>query len=73
MDYSYLAFLFILTLKEFYFNIFIYLIIFLILFAIVYYIYCWYNGIEIIEEGFSDLIIESSDKNNIFNFKNEKN
>ena len=72
MDYSYLAFLFILTLKEFYFNIFIYLIIFLILFAIVYYIYCWYNGIEIIEEGFSDLIIESSDKNNIFNFKNEK-
>jgi SpoVK/Ycf46/Vps4 family AAA+-type ATPase len=73
MDYSYLAFLFILTLKEFYFNIFIYLIIFLILFAIVYYIYCWYNGIEIIEEGFSDLIIESSDKNNIFDYNKKFN
>ena len=73
MDYLYIAFVFILTLKELYFNIFIYLIIFLILFTIIYYIYCWYNGIEIIEESFSDLIIDSTDKNNIFNYQKKLN
>jgi hypothetical protein len=73
MDYLYIGFVFLLTLKELYFNIFIYLVIFLILFAIVYYIYCWYNGIEIIEEAFySDLIVEN-DKNNIFNYEKKLN
>jgi SpoVK/Ycf46/Vps4 family AAA+-type ATPase len=74
MDNLYIAFIFLLTLKELYFNIFIYLVIFLILFTIIYYIYCWYNGIEIKDEFFnSDLIIESSDKNNIFNYPKKLN
>ena len=74
MDNLYIAFIFLLTLKELYFNIFIYLVIFLILFTIIYYIYCWYNGIEIKEEFFtSDLIIDSSDKNNIFNYPKKLN
>lgn len=73
MDYLYIAFVFLFTLKEINYNIFIYLVILLILFAIVYFIYCWYNGIEIIEEAFySDLIVEN-DKNNIFNHQKKLN
>ena len=74
MDYLYIAFIFILTLKELYYNIFIYLVIFLILFTIIYYIYCWYNGIEIKDEFItSDLIIDPTDKNNIFNYQKKLN
>ncbi len=67
MDNLYIAFLFLLTLKELYFNIFIYLLIFLILITVIYYIYCWYNGIEIMEEPFSELIIENDKNNNKLN------
>ncbi len=67
MDYLYIGFVLLLTLKELYFNIFIYLLIFLILITVIYYIYCWYNGIEIMEEPFSELIIENDKNNNKLN------
>jgi SpoVK/Ycf46/Vps4 family AAA+-type ATPase len=73
MDYLYIAFVFILALKEIYFDIFLYLIIFLVMIAVVYYIYCWYNSIEINYEPFySDLIIEKKN-NNIFNYEKKLN
>jgi AAA+ superfamily predicted ATPase len=74
MDYLYIGFVILLTLKEINFNIFIYVLIFFILLLVIFIIYCWYNGIEILDyELFNtDLIIDSSNKNNIFNPKNEK-
>jgi len=69
MDYLYLAFIFILTLKEIFYDIYIYFVIFLIIISVLYYIYCWYNGIEIIDESFyTDLVIEKK-SNNIFNYE----
>ena len=68
MNYPYLVVMFILTLKELYFDIFLYLVIFFILFAVVYYLYCWYYNIDIYDELlFTDLIMENDiDKFNFF-------
>jgi SpoVK/Ycf46/Vps4 family AAA+-type ATPase len=67
MNYPYLVAIFILTLKELYFDIFLYFIIFFILFVVVFYLYCWYYNIEIYDEFlFTDLIIEND--NNKLNF-----
>ena len=73
MDYLYIAFVFLFTLKEINFNIFIYVLIFFILLLVIYIIYCWYNGIDVIDyELFNtDLIIDSSDKNKIINYENK--
>jgi SpoVK/Ycf46/Vps4 family AAA+-type ATPase len=67
MNYPYLVAIFILTLKELYFDIFLYLVIFFILFAVVFYLYYWYYDIDIYDELLlTDLIIEND--NNKFNF-----
>jgi SpoVK/Ycf46/Vps4 family AAA+-type ATPase len=60
--------MFILALKELYFDIFLYLVIFFILFAVVFYISCWYFDIDVDDELlFTDIIMEND--NNKFNFK----
>ena len=68
MNYLYLVVMFILALKELYFDIFLYLVIFFILFAVVFYISCWYFDIDVDDELlFTDIIMEND--NNKFNFK----
>lgn len=70
MNYQYLIVMFILAIKELYFEIFLYLVIFFILFAVVFYLSCWYYDIEISDELlFGDLIMEN--ENNKFNFNNK--
>jgi SpoVK/Ycf46/Vps4 family AAA+-type ATPase len=59
--------MFILALKELYFDIFLYLVIFFILFAVVFYISCWYFDIDFDDELlFADLLMEND--YNKFNF-----
>jgi len=75
MDYLYIGFVFLYILKEINFNIFIYVLIFFILLLVIYIIYCWYNGINFIDYEFfnTELIIDSSNKNNIFDHNKKLN
>jgi len=50
MNYSYLAVIFILALKELYYDIFLYLVIFFVAFVVVFYISCWYYDIDLYDE-----------------------
>ncbi len=67
MNYQYLFVIFILALKELYYDIFLYFVIFFVMFVIIFYISCWYYDIDINDEVlFGDLIVETDNK---FNFE----
>ena len=50
MNYSYLAVIFILALKELYYDIFLYLVIFFVAFLVVFYLCCWYYEFDFYDE-----------------------